>query len=191
MKYPITLANRSVKGNISITKLKEKKRKRYSKNSLIKIATKSRSEKFRKKYRWQSKNKWRRKARVKERCKRKRGEEGKWVAMNYACQESKRGRARNIDRRNAALCVCGARDIAKILATMHAQRERERILSNHVFLDDNCIVRTQLIINEESKNPTKKNYNSSNFSLSNSTFVRQRDGLGLSPFIRILLRNDS
>lgn len=119
---------------------------------------------------------------MKERCKRKRGEEGKWVAMNYACQESKRGRARNIDRRNAALCVCGARDIAKILATMHAQRERERILSNHVFLDDNCIVRTQLIINEESKNPTKKNYNSSNFS--NSTFVRQRDGLGLSPFIR-------
>ena len=116
---------------------------------------------------------------MKERCKRKRGER---VAMNYACQESKRGRARNIDRRNAALCVCGARDIAKILATMHAQRERERILSNHVFLDDNCILRTQLIINEESKNPTKKNYNSSNFS--NSTFVRQRDGLGLSPFIR-------
>lgn len=64
--------------------------------------------------------------------------------MNYACQESKRGRARNIDRRNAALCVCGARDIAKILATVHAQREKERILSNHVFLDDNCIVRTQL-----------------------------------------------
>lgn len=93
---------------------------------------------------------------MKERCKRKRGEEGKWVAMNYACQESKRGRARNIDRRNAALCICGARDIAKILATMHAQREKERILSNHVFLDDNCIVRRHnFIINEESKNPTK------------------------------------
>lgn len=119
---------------------------------------------------------------MKERCKRKRGER---VAMNYACQESKRGRARNIDRRNAALCVCGARDIAKILATMHAQRERK-----NEFFPTTCSSTItasfvhNFIINEESKNPTKKNYNSSNFSLSNSTFVRQRDGLGLTPFIR-------
>lgn len=182
MKYPITLANRSVKGNISITKLKEKKRKRYSKNSLIKIATKSRSEKFRKKYRWQSKNKWRRKARVKERCKRKRGERGnglRWIM--HAKNRSMAVHATLIVEMPHYAFV--EREISRKYSQRCTHRERE-----NEFFPTTCSSTItasfvhNFIINEESKNPTKKNYNSSNFS--NSTFVRQRDGLGLSPFIR-------
>lgn len=129
---------------------------------------------------------------MKERCKRKRGEEGKWVAMNYACQESKRGRARNIDRRNAALCVCGARDIAKILATVHAQRERERILSNHVFLDDNCILRTQLYNKRRIEESDKEKLQFFEFLLVQLYIRTSERRTWFKPLYQgILLRNDS
>lgn len=112
--------------------------------------------------------------------------------MNYACQESKRGRACNIDRRNAALCVCGARDIAKILATMHAQRERERILSNHVFLDDNCIVRTQLYNKRRIEESDKEKLKFFEFLLVQLYIRTSERRTWFKPLYQgILLRNDS
>lgn len=104
--------------------------------------------------------------------------------MNYACQESKRGRARNIDRRNAALCICE-------ISRKYSQQDRERDRKNGTRDKKNSSQITAItfvynfIINEESKNDItyecgkefreKLKFFQFVYPLSNSIFIRQRD----------------
>lgn len=71
--------------------------------------------------------------------------------MNYACQESKRGRARNIDRRNAALCIC---EISRKYSQQDREKETER-MEREIKKNSSQITAItfvyNFIINEESK----------------------------------------
>lgn len=83
------------------------------------------------------------------------------------------------------------REISRKYSQRCTHKERERILSNHVFLDDNCIVRTQLYNKRRIEESDKEKLKFFEFlQLYIRTFVERQTWF--NPLYQgILLRNDS